>query len=244
MFEDIDNALESGYNNAGALLGIGLGDTDSDILGALDRLNPIKRFKVMKNLFAGTRISRGSRADMEKHFRVLPKHVKSELIKGRLRLADWAIYTIKPLSSKTVKLFESQDVKSIGLRNISDAKLPKNTVITVSGIRMMSGIAVDAKDKDQVLATSFRSISKMPALVNGEFSFTSNRKQIVPEGFTNWYFETDNNHSLPLGYHKLDNPRSINDEELIESVIELGTMEGMDTNAVVKVGFFGTITTP
>ncbi len=70
--------------------------------------------------------SRGSRAEMERHFRQLPGHIRSELSTGKLRLADMVVYSIKPINAKTIKMFETQDTKETGLRNISNAKLPKN----------------------------------------------------------------------------------------------------------------------
>ena len=80
---------------------------------------------------------------MEKHFRELPAHIKSALAKGELRLADTIVYSIKPVNSKTIKLFETQDVKEVGLRNISNAKLPKNQALLVSGIVLLASIPAD-----------------------------------------------------------------------------------------------------
>jgi hypothetical protein len=57
-------------------------------------------------------------------------------------------------------------------------------------------------------------------------------------------FITDNDHSRQLGYFKLDNPRLIKDDELIEFIVELGTMTGLDPNTVIYVGLDGTGTTP
>jgi len=57
-------------------------------------------------------------------------------------------------------------------------------------------------------------------------------------------FLTDNDHNSPIGYFKLDNPRLIKDDELIEFVVELGTSLGVDANTVLYVGLDGTGTTP
>lgn len=229
------------YNNGGALLGLD-GVDGEELLGALRRMNPIQRQRTINKLASPGGQSKGSRAEMEKHFGTLPGHIKEGLTKGELRLADTVIYSIKPVNSKTLKLFETQDDKEIGLRNISNAKLPKNQAFLVSGIVLLAGVSADAT-KDKIMATNFAAIEAIPALANGEFSLKSNKKLIVPETANN-VFKTSNMHNVPIGYYKLANPRLIEDDILLEFTIELGTMDGIATNTQVFVGLHGTITTP
>lgn len=229
------------YNNAGALLGID-GNFDEELLGALKRANPVQRQKLVNKITSTGARSRGSRAEMEKHFAELPAHIKSGLSKGELRLADSVIYSIKPVSSKTIKLFETQDDKEVGLRNISNAKLPKNQSMLVSGIILLVGKA-ESNNKDKIIGTKFSKIEDYPAIANGEFSLKCNKKQIVPET-PNVIFKTDQLHRVPVGYYKLANPRLIHDDMLIEMVIELGSMEGIQENTFIYAGLHGTITTP
>ena len=229
------------YNNVGALLGIEGMDND-ELLGALARMNPLQRAKVINKLASQPVASKGSRAEMEKHFSELPQHIKEGLTKGDLRLADTVIYSIKPVSSKTIKLFETQDDKEIGLRNISNAKLPKNQALLVSGIILLAGVSADAT-KDKIMATNYTKLENFPALANGEFSLKSNKKQIVPETSNN-VFKTDNLNLVTLGYYKLANPRIIQDDVLTELTLELGTLDGVAQNTYVWAGLHGTITTP
>ena len=91
------------YNNQGALLGLE-GIDDGELLGALRRMNPIQRIKTISKLSNTGSASRGSRAEMEKFFGELPPHIKEGLVKGELRLADSTIYSIKPVTSKTIKM--------------------------------------------------------------------------------------------------------------------------------------------
>src|SRR6478735_7951807 len=191
------------YNNQGALLGLD-GADDAELLGALRRMNPIQRMKTM-NKMTNTPSSKGSRAEMEKFFGELPPHIKEGLVRGELRLADSTIYSIKPVSSKTIKMFETQDDKEIGLRNISNAKLPKNQAFLVSGIFLLAGTSAD-NTKDKIIATNFKGLEDFPAIANGEFNLKSNKKQIVPET-GNMVFKTANYRHVPLGYYKLANPR-------------------------------------
>lgn len=230
------------YNNVGALLGIEGLEGSEELLGALRRMNPIKRLRTINKLASSGAVSRGSRAEMEKHFAELPAHIKEGLAKGDLRLADTVIYSIKPVSSKTIKMFETQDDKEIGLRNVSNAKLPKNQAFLVSGIVLLAGVAADMT-KDKVMATKFGMLEDFAPITNGEFSLKSNKKQIVPETSNN-VFKTSNMHNVPLGYYKLANPRLIHDDILMEMTVELGTMDGLDAKTHLFVGLHGTITTP
>lgn len=201
------------YNNQGALLGID-GSEGEELLGALRKMNPVKRQRTVNKLTNTGSPSKGSRAEMEKHFGELPAHIKAALVRGDLRLADTTIYSIKAVSSKTIKLFETQDDKEIGLRNLSNAKLPKNQAFLVSGIFLLAGTSADGT-KDKIIATNFKGLEDFPAIANGEFNLKSNKKQIVPET-GNMVFKTANYRHVPLGYYKLANPRLIQDDVLIE----------------------------
>jgi len=229
------------YNNAGALIGIDAVD-DNALLGALRRMNPIKKQRTINKLSNTGAPSRGSRAEMEKHFAELPAHIKEGLTNGSLRLADAIIYSIKPASSKTIKIFETQDDKQVGLRNISNAKLPKNQALLVSGIYLLAGVSVDGTP-DKVMATEYKGLENFHPIVTGEFNLKANKKVIVPET-SDMVFKTASYHQVPLGYYKLANPRLIEDDILIEMTIDLGTMDGIAANTYIYAALHGTITTP
>lgn len=233
------------YNNAGALLGLdGMdGAGQEEVFGAINRLKPIQRLKMMHKLFSGSNASRGSRAEFEKHFPELQSHIKNGLTAGDLRLADTVIYSRKRVASKTIKLFETQDVKSVGIRNISNAKLPKNQALLVSGIFILVGVAQDGTD-DKAMIAKYDKIEDYPAIANGEFTLKANKKTILSDVDMS-VFKTANNTQLHMGYYKLANPRLIHDDILLEATVELGSTEGIDTaKTFLYVGLHGTITTP
>ena len=60
------------YNNMGALYGLDGLDGD-ELLGALRKMDPVTRAKTMNALSNNPTPSRGSRAEMEKHFGELPE---------------------------------------------------------------------------------------------------------------------------------------------------------------------------
>ena len=73
MLGVLDGVVE--YNNAGALLGLDAVDNE-ELLSALRRMNPIQRMRTINKLASGVPASKGSRAEMEKHFNELPNTLK------------------------------------------------------------------------------------------------------------------------------------------------------------------------
>jgi hypothetical protein len=242
MLGALGQLMESEYTNPTELLGLN-GEMDTELLGYLNALNPVQRAKAMSKIMKRHIPSQGSRAEFEKFFVELPKHIKEQLLQGKLRLADQLIYTIKPIKgAKTIKMFESQDVKEVNLRNISNAKLPKNMALLVSGIYLLHGVA-DSLDIDDVKTTKFDSIENIGALANGEFKLKANKKQLVSDT-SNRKFVTTQFDMVPKSFYKLANPRLIHDDVDIEFEIELGTIKGLDANSVLYVGLEGTATIP
>lgn len=236
----MEDFLNSEYNNAGELFGL------DAITKMVNSANPVQQAVALKKVVQSSQVntSRRSRAEMEKSFKQLPPHVKGELLKGGVRLADYTIYSMKKITSKTIKMFEPQDDKEVGVRNISNAKLPKNMVFLVSGIYLLTGVNTAPTNPEGNKAIRFQSVSSVPAISNGEFSLKANRKQIIPENQAVRRFITDNDMTIPLGYYKLDNPRLIRDEELIEFTVELGTQLDVPAEQWLYVALDGTATTP
>jgi hypothetical protein len=241
MLDALGMLAKSEYSNAGELLG--LGELDNELMGYLGSMDAVSRMKVMRKLFKNNAPSQGSRAEMEKFFNELPKHIKEGLLSGKLRLADTVVYTVKPINgAKTVKLFESQDIKEIGLKSLSQARLPKGSALLVSGIILLQGVAASLAS-DDVKSTVFDTIDTVGAISTGEFSLKANKKHLV-DSTSNYVFKTKDFTSVTKGYYKLANPRLIHDDVDIEWEIELGTVTGINANTVLFGGLHGTITIP
>lgn len=231
--------LNTEYNNAGELFGL----SDHETMSYLNQLNPLSRAKAINKLARPSAPSRGSRAEFEKFFPELPEHIKEGLRSGKLRLADHVIYSIKPVNAaKTIKMFESQDVKEVGLRNISNGKLPKNMAMLVSGIILLQGTPATGA-ADDVKSTVYDIIDSKGALNTGEFTFKANKKHLLNSTALKKFCTGDYN-LVPKGYYKLDNPRPIQDDVDIEFDIELGTVTGLAALSHLYLGLHGTVTIP
>lgn len=241
MLGALDMLMKSEFNNAGDLLGID--GISPELMGYLGRLDPVSKAKTMAKLTKKQIPSVGSRAEFEKFFSELPQHIKEQLLQGKLRLADHILYSIKAVNgSKTIKMFESQDIKEVGLRNLSNGKLPKNMCMLVSGISILQGVAA-TNGVDDVKSTVFNIIDTKGALTTGEFTLKANKKQIVSDTSMS-VFRTGDFHLVPKGFYKLANPRLIQDDVDIDFDIELGTITGLDPTAYLYVGLHGTVTIP
>lgn len=234
--------MNSEYSNPSELLGLDE-ETNQELMGYLNSLDPLSKVKVINRLVKRHIPSHGSRAEFEKFFPELPAAIKADLLAGKLRLADHTIYAIVPISgAKTIKVFQSQDIKEDGIRNIQGARLAKGMALLVSGIYMLQGVAA-SQSNDDIKVTAFDTISSVPALANGSFKLKSNKKQLVSET-SNRKFVNDGYTLLPKGYFKLANPRLIQDDVEIEFEVDLGTVTGINPNAVLYVGLDGTATIP
>lgn len=85
-------------------------------------------------------LNKGSRAEFLAFAatKEVPDAVKAGLESGKLKLADMMIYSIRLVDGKTIKMFQTQDTKEIGLRNIDRARLPKQQTLLVSGVQILA----------------------------------------------------------------------------------------------------------
>ena len=244
MDELLGKIAESEYSNPMELYGLEGEEAGEELLGAIRRLPLLKRVKVLKNMFRPSATSKGSRAEMEKFIVELPDHIKQGLGSNKLKFADHVVYSIKAINgAKTIKMFEPQDVKEVGLTNVSNGRLPKNSALLVSGIYLLQGVAASITSKDDIKSTIFSGIDSVGALSTGEFTLKANKKSIA-DSTSNEVFKTTGFNAVPVGFYKLSNPRLIHDDVDIEMEIELGTLTGVPANTVLYVGLYGTVTIP
>jgi hypothetical protein len=222
--------------------------------------------------------------------------IRQKLESRQLRLADHIVYSVKPVSGKTVKMFEPQDSMEVGIRNIDRGRMEKERILLVSDIRITAAVTfkegtIRADDESLVQKAKFYPIDhKFPvpgvftnvagkvafvadggvlvpgtitgsgysnaavlndedgvfdALENGEFTFSSNRKDI----YANYPLSVFKSNIKPEkpGIHSVDNPRVIGDGTEVTFNIDLGTEVDADGDAVcvwLKVELIGTGTLP
>lgn len=114
--------------------------------------------------------------------------IRVKLTAKDLRLSDRTIYSIKPVTGKTIKMFETQDVKEVGLRNVDRGRLPKEQIMVVSQIRVTAAVTykegtVRADDDSLAQRAKFYPIDYKFS-VPGIFTSTNGKVAFVADGTT------------------------------------------------------------
>jgi hypothetical protein len=172
------------------------------------------------------------------------KQLFAKISTGEVQLADMKVYSSKlGDTGRTIKMFESQDEKAVGVRNVKGGRLQKGQVMLVTSIQLVAAAigGIDPITTEMIRKADFGSIKGFAGLQNGEFSLKSNKKFIVAES-SNQSFVKDGNTTGVVGEYVLDNPRFIFDDTELEFVIELG--DNAPARTVLKVVLNGTATIP
>lgn len=263
--DDILNQIEeTEFDNFEGLVE---GMSDEEFLGAIRR-NPrryrkaiVRRHKT-RNVGAMTppkSEKTASRAEFESRFNLLSKDLKAGLRSKQLQLVDSKIYTVKTISEvNRALIFEDDDQKAIGVRNISQGKLPKDEVFLLSAIQVLYGVGT-GKNETQTDVATVTEWTEIPALLqSGEFNLTANRKSLIDAMPMSVF--ANHSHSAGIikndagsenvggfgyatgegapGYFKLANPKLIETQTSIEMPMEWAAAAA--EYAFVKVIFHGT----
>ena len=133
--------------------------TDDELLGALEaatqqeRKTFIRRIKQPKPASGRS----DSRSEFERRLHLLPKEIQQGLANKTLQAVDAAYYVTKSVSSnKIIKMLKDDDNKTVGISNISSAKLEKGNIMLLSGIVLLAsvGIAKAEEGKYELLPKS------------------------------------------------------------------------------------------
>lgn len=210
--------------NDGQLLGL-------DGLSAPQVVRQVKKMAQRNNALQ----DKGARAEMLARVDQLPDDIKKALLNKRLHIADKTFYSIKTLTAgnKTLKVFENQDTKTVGQRNIANAKLEKDMWFLLSAIVVLLD---PTGAPSQYTAAS----ALTRDFLDGEYTLKVGKKTLLDSESLQVFGSTQDNQ--PQGYYKLTNPKFIEPQLEIEMTIELATAFAANTD--VKVLFIGAATLP
>jgi hypothetical protein len=187
--------------------------------------------------------SRGLFFDMIKKEAANNKEIKGlvdDILSGAIKTEDYEMYSIRQ-ATETTKMFKTDDDKRTGIRSLAKAQLEKGQFMLVTRIQVLACIVSDATNSDVLALADFGSIKAIPGLQNGEFSWKSNDKYLIKE-HSNHTFITDNNSTINLGTHHLENPRLLIQLDKIE--FEFNHYSSLPNNIVYKLILGGTGTLP
>jgi hypothetical protein len=174
-----------------------------------------------------------SRSEFERRLHLLPKEIQQGLANKTLQAVDAAYYVTKSVSSnKIIKMLKDDDNKTVGISNISSAKLEKGNIMLLSGIVLLAsvGVAKAEEGKYELLPEILR---------NGEFEFKANGTTLIP--LTSCEVFDTLGTTRQKGLYKLDNPKIIYDQQAMELNIEWGA--NAPDNTFIKAVLLGTAVT-
>jgi hypothetical protein len=169
--------------------------------------------------------------------------LREKILRNDARLADSMLYSVQKLESVT-KLFLSSDVKSIGLTNLDNNRLPKGEAFVVNGITLLrlpvsaTGATPTSDEIKKAISTGWQGITGDATAV---LTLKAHKREIVSDlpcySFINATTEK-------VSHYKLENPRLIKDEGEIEAELMMPTMSGVAANTYIMLILTGTRVIP
>jgi hypothetical protein len=198
----------------------------NELLGAILRLPQPQQMAAVKKMARkpNPSMEHNSRTKMMRVLHLFPKDIQDGLLNRRLQLVDSYYYVIKTIAGvKNVKMLQDTDNKSAGLGNISKQKLEKDNHFCLTGVILLSGIAVNKED------VVFDVVPH--EILNGDFEFKINGgKYITPAARLSCeVFDTSNRTDIRKGLWELHNPKAVEAEQAIEFNIDFAAAPAANT---------------
>ena len=240
-------------DNPSVLLGID--DTE------LGRLVKKQATTIKKQAITPSANARGSRSEMmEKISLIEDKEIVRDLARHRRHIAD-SVITINKLATSNgdpttnIKMITDGDSKVVGLSDLNFGRFEKDEYFILSGISLLGGIAKTANNAG---VQGCRYGELPDSVLNGIFELKANGKtlnRIISCEVFRTFQTREVDHTADkygfgytigvkaphFNYHKLDNPKLIEPQQLIE--MNITTAVATDQNTALKLILWGSIIT-
>ena len=169
--------------------------------------------------------------------------LRDKILRNDARLADSMLYSVQKLESVT-KLFLSSDVKSIGLTNLDNNRLPKGEAFVVNGITLLrlpvtaTGATPTNDEIKKAISIGWQGITGDATAV---LTLKAHKREIVSDLPCYSFINSPNE---KISHYKLENPRLIKDEGEIEAELMMPTMSGVAANTYIMLILTGTRVIP
>lgn len=160
-----------------------------------------------------------------------------DLKTGKRKLIHYAVDVIFPLNGQNkIKVFDEALQKVVGIRTLTNAKLPKEVVFVPSSVQLLRGIAASASDAD-VLNTNFQGIDGEPVLTKAEITLGIRGNKLfknMPTGAFDRRGSQDR-----VGELKLSESIVFAGDTLFEGEIEVASTANIDLLSYGKISLIG-----
>jgi len=214
------------------------------LLGEISRMStPQKQAAIKKmvqpKLATVGGANRSSRDEVLMRQDGLPADVRKAIREKRAQISDSAWYSVKPANAvSSVRMFDTSDVKTAGLRNIDKGKLEKDFWFLLTGIQLLAGIgAAPPAGTGADVAFDFVPL----AISNGDFEFRANsNKNMFPKDSACSVFSNNTNNignGQAKGLWKLDSPKWI--EPQSDILFDIRFSQASVANTFIKIVLIG-----
>lgn len=181
---------------------------------------------------------------------------RRNLLSGKMQAVDSSLLLIKSVSGgQSIKMLQTDDDKSLGLCDVSGAKLEKNQAMTITGFTLMYGVHASDIVNSAAKAATIDWEPITDAISLGRFEFKVDNKVLIPwqsnRVFKTHYAKSAHDdtatqsyayaYALPgsgaPGYWELENDKEVPAQTEIEFNIEWGA--GAPSNAALALWIHG-----
>lgn len=181
------------------------------------------------------RNGRGSRGDALARIDMFPEDIQRALASRAYQLSDRVLYANRAIGGqKSAKIFQEDDDKVVGLRNISKAQLGANETFLLHAIAVTYGVGGAGDDTPGDVA-----FGAIPAVVrNGEFELIHGSTTVIAR-CSNELFHSAGNSRVKEGLYILDNPKVLRAQTTLQLNMEWA--DAAAANSWLKVQFYGSM---
>ena len=141
-----------------------------------------------------------------------------------------------------VKVFEGNQDKVPGLRNVDKGKLDSNTLFLCTGISILTGATTingSTPTKDELGQINYGSIGNIPQIANGKVKVELGKKTVVHEDCPLSEFVTDGKSDVTVGYRQLSRPVWVTEGQELNAEFEFLTVTGVPATSFIRIIFHG-----
>ena len=157
-----------------------------------------------------------------------------------VQIVQHSIYCAKASGGSTgITFTDASDVKTTGINNFAQSKLPDNMLLLVTEIRLLGVELAATPTAETIKGANYGSIKGLTGVQNGVIDIFSDGKIIVKD-YPLSNFIVENNHNQELGTITLGSPKFVFPGAEFKAEIRTGV--NTNVNLVVKLELIGCAT--
>lgn len=164
--------------------------------------------------------------------------LQSDIEAGIRSLRHYSVDVIFSANGQNkIKIYDEKLVKSVGIRSLTNAKLPKDVVFVPKTIQILTGVAASGSEAD-ILDTNFVGIGTEPILTKAEITLGFRGNKLFNQMPTS-IFDTRGKDDCRVGEVVLAQSIVFPGDRIFEGEIEVANFASINPNTYIKVTLAG-----